>query len=268
MGVIRALLDARLTWWLLGTAAVWAAGQRALEGLARDPRFLATPQFDGAAPPPWGGDEVVRPILGRLEALGPVNLFDPRFEERVRGALAEVPGVSSVTRIRRRWPNHYSVGIRLRRPVAVARGREAVPVTADAVTLPYAPYARACEALLEIRGVHDVRAPAPGGTWRSERLADGLATLRQLGPHWEELAPLGLRVIDVSGAANPRQGVVLRGADGIVVRWGRPRAEVGENPVARKIEYLKLAASELERVRGFEIDVRYGALYLRQSAPE
>jgi hypothetical protein len=270
VGVIRALLDSRWLWLLLGCGLLWTGGRWTVRSLARDPRFLARPEAIMAGGPAWGGEAVVQPVLDRLRALGPVNLFDPHFEPRIRSALAEVPGVARIGRIRRDWPRRYAVDVRFHRPVAVVRQGSwrvkrrhyGLPVTADGVALPLAPYVQATAGVLKIDGV-DESPPALGRAWQSEALADGLATVAQLTPHLERLAPLGIAAVDVTDTRDARRGVLLRGADGTTVRWGRPRARVGENSVAKKVGYLVTAARHLERVRGFEIDVRYGSLYLR-----
>ena len=80
MGVIRALLDSRWLWLLLGCGLAWTGGRWTVRSLARDPRFLARPEAIAAGGPAWGGEAVVRPVLDRLRMLGPVNLFDPHFE--------------------------------------------------------------------------------------------------------------------------------------------------------------------------------------------
>jgi hypothetical protein len=197
-----------------------------------------------------------------------VNLFDRRFEERIRGALAQVPGVARVNEVRRHWPNRYSISVRLYRPVAVVLQRDRqIPVTGRGVALPHGPYERACEGLVRITGVKE-EAPKAGQPWRSEALQDALATLLQVGPHLDRLRPLLLDRIDVSAAGDPRRGVVLRGGDSTAVLWGRPRAAVGENPVASKIRHLEVAADHVDEVRGLEIDVRFAALYLRESQVE
>lgn len=268
MAVIRRLLDSRWLWLLLGCGLLWTGGRWTVRSLARDPRFLARPERIMAGGPAWGGEAVVRPVLDRLQALGPINLFDPRFESRIRTALAEVPGVARIGRVRRDWPRRYTVDVRFHRPVAVARcGACRLPVTAAGVVLPPEPYVQATGGLLTIDGL-EADPPAPGRPWRSEALADGLATVAQLTPHLDRLAPLGLAVVDVAGARVPRRGVLLRGADGTTVRWGRPRARVGENSVARKVGYLETAARHLEQVRGLQIDVRFGSPYLRAADQE
>ncbi|MHC4817777.1 MAG: cell division protein FtsQ/DivIB [Planctomycetota bacterium] len=272
MGVIRAVLDSRWLWILLGCGLAWTGGRWTVRNLARDPRFLARPDEMAAGGPAWGGEAVVQPVLDRLRVLGPLNLFDPQFEPRIRSALAEVPGVATVGRVRRAWPRRYTVDVRFHRPVAVVSGgswrvkrrRYGLPVTAEGRALPAEPYVHAIAGVLAIDGV-DESPPALGRAWQSEALADGLATVAQLTPHLERLAPLGIAAVDVTDACDARRGVVLRGADGTTVRWGRPRARVGENSVAKKIGYLVTAARHLERVRGFEIDVRFGTLYLRAS---
>jgi len=266
--ILRRLVNSRTAWALLLAGLAWVGWERALEGLARDPRFVASPgKWRTASAPSWGGAEVVAPVYEALEELGPINLFDPRFEERVRATLDRVPGVAGTRSVRRLWPDRYAVSVRLHRPFAVVRhGRRAIPVTAEGVVLPARAYARAAQGLPAIAGVDDPP-PRAGAFWDSEPLRDGLATVAALGPHLHGmLAPLGIRAIDVAGARDPLRGVVLRARDATSVRWGRPRARVGENPPARKIAYLREAAQHLALVRGREIDVRYGAVYLRESS--
>ncbi len=264
---VRAVLTSRLVWIALSCGLLWVAARRAQEGLARDPRFLALPQGLDARGPAWGGDEVLKPVRDRLLRLGPLNLFDPRFEEKIRAALAEVPGVACVHDVRRHWPDRYGVSFRIYRPVAVVmwKGRM-VPVTGKGVVLPYEPYARASEPLLRITGVKEPP-PKPGEPWRSEALDDGLATLFQIGPYLDKLRPLLLDTIDVAAAKQPRRGVALRGAAKVEVLWGRPRAPVGENAVGKKASLLEIAASSAEALRGQTVDVRFNAILLRQSPP-
>ena len=104
MEVMRRLLVSRLLWTVMVVFGMWSLTNIALRGLAKDTRFLASSDFTHARGPAWGGDLVLEPVIARLERLGPVNLFDQKFEDKVRGALGEVPGVASVTRIRRYWP--------------------------------------------------------------------------------------------------------------------------------------------------------------------
>jgi hypothetical protein len=275
VGVIRALLDSRWLWLLLGCGLLWTGGRWTVRSLARDPRFLARPEAIAAGGPSWGGEAVIQPVLDRLRVLGPLNLFDPRFEPRIRSALGEVPGVARIGRIRRDWPRRYTVDVRFHRPVAIVwdgswrvkRRYYGLPVTADRVALPAEPYVQATAGLLRIEGV-DESPPALGRAWRSDALADGLATVAQLTPHLGRLAPLGITAVDVTDSRDARRGVLLRGADGTTVRWGRPRARVAENSVAEKVAFLVTAARHLERVRGFEIDVRFGSLYLRAASDD
>jgi hypothetical protein len=264
---VRAFLSSRLMWAILACGLLWVAARRAQEGLAKDPRFLARPVGLEAKGPAWGSDEILQPVRERLERLGPVNLFDPRFEEKVRGALADVPGIERVREVRRRWPDRYAVSFRLRQPVAVVMWKDRpIPVTGKGVVVPYEPYAKSCEGLMRIVGVAEPP-PKPGEAWRSDALQDGLATLFQLGPHFDRFRPLLLARIDVAGAGNPRKGVVLRGDAEVDVIWGRPRAPVGENPVAKKANLLEIAARSAGVLRGQTIDVRFDAVYLRQSRP-
>ncbi|MHC4341555.1 MAG: cell division protein FtsQ/DivIB, partial [Planctomycetota bacterium] len=175
--------------------------------------------------------------------------------------------VRAVGEVRRRWPNRYSVSLTLHRPVAIAHfAGQKVLVAADRTVLPSRPYARAASGLLRIRGV-DSPPPAPGGRWRSERLNRGLATLAQIAAvRDKDLLPLGISELDVSGAMDPFAGILLIGSDGILVRWGRPAADVGENSMEKKIGYLRIAARHVEQVRGREIDVRFDELYVRETA--
>ena len=264
MGVVRAFLSSRTLWTVMAFLLIWSLTRIALRGLSRDPRFDAYPDRVQAEGPAWGGSELLQPVVDRLDALGRVNLFDPRFDERVRGALLELPCVASVTEIRKLWPSRYSVDVTLRRPAAVVvHGARRVPVTADGVALPAGPYARASRGLMEIRGVPGAR-PAVGQIWRSNELAAGLATVAQLAPHLDALAPLELACVDVSEAEVARSGVYLYGGEGISVRWGRPLQSVGENLPERKLEFLGIAAGQVDRVRGLETDVRFSKLYCRQ----
>jgi hypothetical protein len=264
---LRAFLSSRLAWTALACGLLWVAARRAQEGLARDPRFLARPTgIEASASGSWT-DEALRPVRDRLERLGPLNLFDPRFEEKVRAALAEVPGIARVHDVRRHWPDRYGVSFRLRQPVAVVMWKDRpFPVTGKGVVLPYEPYARACEGMMRIVGVPEPP-PKPGETWRSDALADGLATLFQLGPHYDRFRPLLLARIDVAGSRNPLRGVVLKGESEVNVLWGRPRAPVGENPVPKKASLLEIAAQNAETLRGQTIDVRFNTVLLRQSPP-
>ena len=262
--LLRELIASRLVWILAVILIVYFGAQALRRGLARDRRFFALPTQMQIHGPAWGDEAIVTPVSERLEALGPINLFDDRFEERIKEALDEVPGVRRVVRIRRLWPRRYAVDVVLHRPHAVVRRQGArIPVTADLTRLPFAPYKRAAENLFVVTGVGS-RPPDAGRIWRDPSLSAGLAALAQIEPYFEELAPLGLSRIDVSGASDSRRGVVLYGIDGIRVRWGRPHASVRENPVATKIAFLRLVASDIERVRGKEIDVRFGTLYLRE----
>ena len=263
MELIRRLLRSRALWLVLAIAFCWSLGRIAVRQLARDPRFTVRPDRITMAAPAWGGEEVVRPLEDRLRALGPLNLFHPRFGERVRRALEEVPGVRAVRSVSRHWPNRFSVDVLLHRPVAVVSlGERSIPVTADAVRLPAAPYRTASRGLLRIVGVES-RPPALGSVWTSGPLADGLAALAQIAPHLEELAPLGIATIDVSRSGGTDDVVLLLGRDDFVTWWGRPRARIGESPVERKIGYLRLAAQHPDQVWGRQIDVRYRQLLFR-----
>lgn len=264
MGVVRAVLSSRTLWTSMAFLMIWSLTRIALRGLSRDPRFDAYPDRVQAEGPAWAGTDMLHPVVARLEALGRVNLFDPRFDERVRGALLELPCVDSVNEVRKLWPSRYSAAVTLRRPTAVVViGELRTPVTAAGVALPAGPYAYASRGLLEIRGVPGT-APAAGQIWRSNELTAGLATVAQLMPHLDALAPLELACVEVSEAEVARSGVYLYGGEGISVRWGRPLQTVGENPVERKLTFLKIAAGQVDRVRGLETDVRFSKLYCRQ----
>jgi len=263
---MRGLITSRIAWVLLGVALLFTAGRMARRKLMRDPRFNAVPADITGAAPSWGGPEVLQPVQERLRALGPINLFHPRFADSVRAALEEIPGIRAVHDVRRHWPNRYSVSVSLHRPVAVVlRGAREIPVTRGGVVLPAGPYRRATPGLVRIGGVRD-SPPALGRTWHSEQLKDALTTLRQIAPYSDELAAFGLAEIDVERSQEALEGVLLHGRDATSVRWGRPRATVGENSVERKIGFLRLAASHLGQVRGREIDVRYSDIYVRESS--
>jgi hypothetical protein len=146
-------------------------------------------------------------------------------------------------------------------------GQDEIPVTARGVALPPGPYAQASKGLFRITGVRDP-APRPGTAWRSEALADGLAALAQIAPHLERVRPLLLDRVDVGQAHDPRGGVILRGGAEIDVLWGRPRSLVGENPVEKKIRLLAIAADHADSVRGYDVDVRFDSVFLRESPVE
>lgn len=257
MGLV---LRSRLLWIVMGGLLLSALGSMTMRQLARDPRFLTLPQAVSIDAPAWGGEQLAEPVRRQLQELGPINLFDARFVERVEAAVAGFPGVARVDAVHRHWPDRYSVSFTYHRPVALASG---VPVTWGRIALPLAPYEHAVRGLLTIHGVGR-RAPEPGTQWQSNRLRAGLVALAQIGPHLGELNRLGIRAIDVSRAHLPLEGVLLRGHDGTVVRWGRPLARVGENTVSQKIGYLREASRYVEQVRGMEIDVRFDDLYVRK----
>jgi hypothetical protein len=259
------VLRSALFWSLLAAVVLFTAAHVVIKQLAKDPRFVARPNDVAIPAPRWGGAAVVDPVRARLRAVGPINLFHPRFGEIIRTSLEALPGVREVHEVRRHWPNKYSVEFSLHRPVAVVvwRGHE-VPVTSEGIALPPRAYRHAMRRLVRIAGVATDEIPRLGQPWGGERLQEGLAALSQVGPHLGELNRLGLRWVDGARGDNPIQGARLRGSDGIVVRWGRPRATVGENSVGRKIGYLRQAARYVEQVRGMEIDVRYDALYVRE----
>ncbi len=235
---------------------VWLSGV-AIDGLRKDPRFLATPTFMRGAGPDWGGSSVVDPVVQRLQRLGPINLFDAEFAAKVTRAMFDVPGVKTVDSVRRIWPRQYAVSFEMHRPIAIVfHNDERIPVTRDGVVLPGEPYTTAANGLLQIRGVH-TDPPAPGRTWKCGSLQDGLAAVVQLQPHRVAIAPLGIEWVDVSGAFQSRLGVVLYGAHDITIRWGRPLSEIGENSVELKIELLMGAVRRMDRAKGRELDVRW-----------
>jgi len=259
------LLASRVFWLLIGAVGLFSLANVARRGLMNDPRFMARPEFRGARVPSWAGRELLDPLLLHLDAMGPVSLLDLTFEERVRGALGDCPPVRRIVRIHRHWPRRYSVEVVFHRPVAVVeRDGERIPVTHDAVVLPAEPYRHISKGLYPIRGVPG-SLPADGTRWDSEALADGIATLGQLQHHLDRLRPLGIEAIDVSKATGPRGCVMLVTSRGVPVRWGRPRAPVGENSVAQKVRFLITAMERLDRLEGYEIDVRYNRIYVRKS---
>jgi len=263
MDVVKRLLDSKLFWFVCGVLTVASVASIVHRQLRRDPRFLARPEFAGARVPGWADRRVLDPVMERLDALGPVSLLDPDFEEKIRGALDGCPVLAGVPAVRRRWPRGYSVRVVFRRPWAVIETDGArIPVTAEGLRLPEENY--------DLRGLYVVKGvlgppPEPGRPFDSEALRDGLATLRQLAPHLPRLQPLGIHAVDVTEAGSPRGGVVLRTDRGIPVRWGRPRARVGENPVETKIRLLLAAQEDLAALTGYTIDVRYDQPYVRES---
>jgi len=262
----RRLLVSRLFWLVIGAVGLYSLAGVARRGLMHDPRFIAAPDFRGARVPSWAGREMLDPVLLHLETMGPVSLLDLTFEERIRDALADCASVRSVTKVRRLWPQRYSVELVFHRPVAVVeRDGALLPVTHDRVVLPVEPYGHASKGLYAIRGVNDAP-PVEGAPWQSVALAEGIATLRQLAPHLERLRALEIEAIDVGDAVGPRGCVMLRTASGVPVRWGRPLAPVGENSVNQKVRFLCAAMRKLDRLEGYEIDVRYNRLFLRRSA--
>lgn len=261
MAVSAALLRSRLLWVAVGALFLWSSGRILARGLQRDARFVAFPERFTAEAPRWCGRGPIERIAKRLEAMGPVSLFHPSFERRVREAVAADACVEAVAGVRRVWPNAFAVDVVLRRPYAKVAG---VPVTREGVVLPAAPYEESCRGLFEVRGVA-ISPPREGERWRDARLGVALAALDELAPHLSGLERLGLFAIDVSGAGDPRAGVVLLGANGLSVRWGRPGAPPGENPPAKKADFLKIAATSPHPLQGLELDLRYAELVLRKS---
>jgi hypothetical protein len=263
MDVVKRLLDSRLFWLFAGILLVGSIASMAHRGLVRDPRFMARPIFAGAELPAWADRGVLDPVVARVEALGPISLLQTDFEERVRGALADCAVLDSVIDVDRHWPRSYSVKLVFRRPCAVIeQGDLRIPVTADCIRLPSEPYDT--RRLYPITGVPGPLAE-PGELIDSDALHDGLATLRQLAPHLRGLRKLRIESIDVSGVEKARGSVILRTAHGISVRWGRPLSQIGENPVARKIEYLRAAQDNIGALEGYVIDVRFDEPYVRES---
>ena len=255
----------RVFWLIVGAAGLFSLGNMARRGLMQDPRFMARPDFGGAHVPRWAGRELIDPLLASLGEMGPVSLLDMKFDDRIRGALADCAPVRRVVDVRRQWPRRYSVEVVFHRPVAVIeRDGERHPVTHDFVVLPLEPYSHLSKRLYVIRGVPE-KPPADGEVWTSEALKDGIATLAQLAPHLRQLRPLGIEAIDVSRARDPRGSVMLRTRSGIPVWWGRPRAKVGENSVAQKVRILATALERLDRLEGYEIDVRFNRTFVRRS---
>lgn len=262
---MKAFLRSKTVWSLLAAVALVALAPRLQRELAGDRRFWADPAQLEIHAPAWGGRPVVEPAIRALRALGTISLFDDAFEERIATALRAYPGIASVDAVQRIWPRRYAVDVTLRRPYAVvAQGARRVPVTTEGIVLPEGPYAEVSRGLLEIVGVPG-QPPAPGSAWRDPRLVEGLGALVQIAPHLEELAPLRIETVDVARADNPMFGVLLRGAEGVTVRWGRPSAKVAENSVAAKVEMLREAALSPAKARGYELDVRFGALRVAQS---
>ena len=263
MDAVKRLLDSRLFWVAAGIALVASVASIAHRGLIRDPRFIARPIFAGAEVPEWAGRDLLQPVIARMEALGPISLLETDFEERVRAALDDCPVIDSVTEVERHWPRSYSIELVFRRPVAVIeQGDLRIPVTAGSVRLPVEPYD--VKRLYPIAGVPGPL-PEPGELIESEALHDGLATLRQLTPHLRALKRMRIESIDVGEAGRARGGVMLKTAHGIPIRWGRPLSRIGENPVPRKIDYLKAAQDNLGALKGYVIDVRYDEPYVRES---
>jgi hypothetical protein len=262
VGLIAAILRSRLVWTALFVGLLFSAAPRLQRFMMRDPRFYAIPAGFAGDAPAWGGRALVEPSLEALRRLGPLSLFDPRFEERIGAALRRRPEVESVDAVLRHWPDRYSVAITFRRPVAVVESAAGpIPVDAEGVALPAEPCAEAIRGLLRIAGVRSDPPPF-GRVWRDESLRDGLLAARQIAPHLDELLPLGIATIDVSEARARLVGVRLLGADGLRVRWGRPGATVGENPVGKKIELLRAVLPSVDMARGRELDVRFGSLYV------
>jgi len=264
VGLMRGLARSRIAGLALLLGIAWAGGRAAVGALAKDPRFLARPDWPRVRGPAWAGRESVAPVVDRLRRLGPINLFDPDGAGKVRRALLELPDVARVGVFEKLWPARYAVHFTLRRPAAVVtQGRREIPVTITARVLSLAPNRRTLRGLLRVAGIGGA-APAPGAVWSVPALLDALATVRQLAAHRRVAASLGLHTIDVAGSGDPLRGVVLRGRDGLAILWGRPRALVGENPVETKIAFLRIAAKKLDLIRGREFDVRFQTPALRQ----
>ncbi|MGQ0612513.1 MAG: cell division protein FtsQ/DivIB [Planctomycetaceae bacterium] len=265
MALMRAILSSRLLWACVAVLASLGAARFLARELARDRRFLALPVRLEARAPAWADRAVVEPVLARLKAIGAINLFHPGFERIVRAAIAKEPAVARVGQVRRHWPRSYSVSFSLRRPYAVvahAAGR--IPVTREGVALPFASYGEVARDLWAIQGI-DSPAPRPGQAWKDPRVDAAILAIVEIAPLLGELAPLGLEGVDAGQACDPLEGVVLVGANGLRVRWGRPGAIVGENSPERKAAFLRVVAGDPERARGYEVDVRYEEMGLRKS---
>jgi hypothetical protein len=137
-------------------------------------------------------------------------------------------------------------------------------VTHDGIRLPIEPYRHVSARLYPIHGVTGYP-PAPGREWHSAPLRNGIEALRQIGPHLDRLGALKISAIDVTEVGGRKSCVVLRTAHGIPVRWGRPLAPVGENSVEQKVRFLLAALPDLDRLLGYQIDVRYDRIFLRKS---
>jgi hypothetical protein len=265
---IRALADSRfmrtLLWSSVGVAVLLAFSGVARQGLSRDPRFIVQPDSVRARLPEWADPELDDDVNRRLRALGPLSLLDRQFESKVRGALEGCPVVDRVRSVRRQWPRSYSVEIIYRRPaVVIERAGERIPMTWDGVRLPADAYPEAARLLYPIRGVlGDL--PELGQRLVSEAFADGVATLQQIAPYLGELKGLDIQAIDVGEVHHANRGVILRTRSSIDVRWGRPRAPVGENSVETKIHYLLAAQGRMSTLKGFRIDVRFDQPYVRE----
>ncbi|MFQ5845572.1 MAG: hypothetical protein ACE5JG_11360, partial [Planctomycetota bacterium] len=208
MGLIRTFLESRWTWALLFLAMLPSAARFAHRGLLRDPRFLATPLRLSLTPADAAGRELAYRLAGRLRALGPVHLFDPRFELKIREALLDDPGVAAVAAVERLWPRGYAATVRLHRPYAVvATPGGVVPVSARAIALPAEGYRDRLDRLFRIDGI-EAPPPPPGTFWGDAALFEGLRALRQLAPHLEDVTDLGLFAVDVAGATDAPRGVV------------------------------------------------------------
>ncbi len=263
---MRAILASRFLWACAAGLVCLGGARLVARELARDRRFLARPVRLEARAPAWADRAVVDPVLARLKAIGAINLFHPGFERIVRDTVAREPAVASVGQVRRHWPRGYSVSFSLRRPYAVVlhAGRR-IPVTREGIALPIASYQEISRDLWTILGI-DSPAPHPGQAWKDARVEAAILAIVQIAPFLGQLTPLGLEGVDAGQAADPLQGVVLLGADGLRVRWGRPGATVGENSADRKAAFLRLVAGDPQRARGFEVDVRFDEMGLRKSS--
>jgi len=254
-----------LLWTCVGIALLLAFAGVAHRGLARDSRFIAQPGRTVARLPAWADPELDDDVNRRLRSLGPLSLLDLQFESRIRGVLEGCPVIDRIRRVRRQWPSSYSVEIIYRRPaVVIERAGKRIPMTWDGVRLPAGAYPDAAKRLYPIRGIEG-ELPAPGQRLESAAFDDGIATLQQLSPYLSELSGLGILAIDVSEVSHSNRGVILRTRSGIDVRWGRPRAIVGENSVETKVHYLLAAQERMDELKEFRIDVRFSQPYVRES---
>lgn len=266
--VVRAVADSRaarvLLWSSVSIALLLSFAGPAQRGLSRDPRFIVHPDSFGARLPDWADPELDDDINQRLRSLGALSLLDVQFESKIRGALEGCSVIDRIRSVRREWPRSFSLEIIYHRPaVVIERAGERIPMTWEGVRLPAESYPGAVRTLYPIRGlVGDL--PAPGDRLVNTAFSDGVATLRQLAPYLSELQDLGILAVDVSEVGLDGRGVMLRTKAKIDIRWGRPRAIVGENSVETKISFLLAAQERRDDLKGLRIDVRFDEPYVRE----